>query len=101
MSRKLLTYLGILINDVERLLPFIFRQGGPPPALSLAAQPSYWTVNCDSSQHRPYSFKDLLGDGFLWAVPKHLRTIEKRLKRKSGFPEYSWKLFRVKTPSMN
>uniref|UniRef100_A0A1B0F9Z2 Large ribosomal subunit protein bL32m n=1 Tax=Glossina morsitans morsitans TaxID=37546 RepID=A0A1B0F9Z2_GLOMM len=97
MSRKLLTYLGNLINDVERLLPFIFRQGGPPPALSLAAQPSYWTVNCDRSQHRPYSFKDLLGDGFLWAVPKHRRTIEKRLKRKFGFPEYSWKLLRVKT----
>uniref|UniRef100_A0A1A9WRP8 Large ribosomal subunit protein bL32m n=1 Tax=Glossina brevipalpis TaxID=37001 RepID=A0A1A9WRP8_9MUSC len=95
MSRKLLTYLGNLINEVEALLPFIFRQGGPPPALSVATI-NHWTIDYDH-QRRPYSFKDLLGDGFLWAVPKHRRSVEKRLNRKFGLPEYNWKPLRVKT----
>lgn len=40
--------------------------------------------------------RDLLGDGILWAVPKHRRSIEKRLKRKFGVPKYDWKPLRVK-----
>jgi ribosomal protein L32 len=32
-----------------------------------------------------------LGDGFLWAVPKHRRTAERRLKRKFGSPG-NWKI---------
>lgn len=32
-----------------------------------------------------------LGDGFLWAVPKHRRTIERRLKRRFGSPG-NWKI---------
>lgn len=43
------------------------------------------------------SLKDLIGDGILWAVPKHRRTIEKRLKRKFGIPDLNWKPLRVKT----
>lgn len=42
------------------------------------------------------SLNDLLGDGFLWAVPKHRRSIEKRLNRKFGLPKYDWKPLRVK-----
>jgi large subunit ribosomal protein L32 len=34
--------------------------------------------------NRPYTLKDLIGDGFLWAVPKHRRSIERRMKRKYG-----------------
>lgn len=43
--------------------------------------------------------KDLIGNGFLWAVPKHRRTVEKRLKRKYDNPKYphSFKLLRPKT----
>lgn len=44
-----------------------------------------------------FSLKDVLGDGFLWAVPKHRRSIEKRLKRKFGHPDYIWKMMRPKT----
>lgn len=36
--------------------------------------------------------ESILGDGFLFAVPKHRRTIEKRLKRKFGNPEYDLKI---------
>lgn len=45
----------------------------------------------------PWSIKDILGDGFLWAVPKSRRSIEKRLKRKFGNPEYVDKLLKPKT----
>jgi ribosomal protein L32 len=34
--------------------------------------------------------------GFLWAVPRNRRTIEKRWKRKYGSPEYVMKIFRPK-----
>lgn len=42
----------------------------------------------------PFSIKDLIGNGFLWAVPKHRRSVEKRWKRKFGDPDYIWKLLR-------
>ncbi len=45
----------------------------------------------------PFSLKDLIGDGFLWAVPKNRRTIEKRWKRKFGYPQYVMKLLQPKT----
>lgn len=36
--------------------------------------------------------------GFLWAVPKNRRTIEKRWKRKYGSPDYKLKIL---TPKLN
>ncbi|ETN68081.1 39S ribosomal protein L32, mitochondrial [Anopheles darlingi] len=44
-----------------------------------------------------FSLRDLLGDGILWAVPKHRRTVEKRHKRKYGSPEYKLKILTPKT----
>ena len=41
---------------------------------------------------KKFSIKDIVGDGFLLAVPKFRRTIEKKLKRKFGSPEYVWKM---------
>lgn len=43
--------------------------------------------------HSKFSIKDLIGDGLLLAVPKFRRTIERRLKRKYGSPDYHWKMF--------
>lgn len=37
---------------------------------------------------KKFSIKDIVGDGFLLAVPKFRRTIERKLKRKYGSPEY-------------
>uniref|UniRef100_A0A2M4AMJ6 Large ribosomal subunit protein bL32m n=1 Tax=Anopheles triannulatus TaxID=58253 RepID=A0A2M4AMJ6_9DIPT len=48
-------------------------------------------------QPAPFSLRDLLGDGILWAVPKHRRTVEKRHKRKYGSPEYKLKILTPKT----
>lgn len=48
-------------------------------------------------QPKKFSIKDVVGDGFLLAVPKFRRTVEKRLKRKFGSPEYVWKMLVPKT----
>lgn len=46
--------------------------------------PSYSPAT--SKQSTGFSLQDLIGDGILWAVPKHRRTLEKRLKRKFRCP---------------
>lgn len=45
---------------------------------------------------QPFTLKDLIGDGFLWAVPRTRRTIEKRMKRKFGHPMYHMKILPLK-----
>lgn len=42
--------------------------------------------NCDTS--KSFSISDLIGDGFLWAVPKHRVSIEKRTKKRFGHSLY-------------
>lgn len=67
-----------------------------PLAFAVAGLPStYDKITRNQTPSR--SLKDIIGDGILWAVPKHRRTVEKRLNRKFGYPEYNWKLLRVKT----
>lgn len=45
-----------------------------------------------------WSLGTLLDDnGFLWAVPKSRRTVERRMQRKFGHPDYVWKPHRPKT----
>lgn len=45
----------------------------------------------------PFTIKDIIGDGFLWATPKHRRSVEKRQKRRFGHPEYILKILKPKT----
>lgn len=55
--------------------------------------------NADFPQPPPskLTLKDIIGDGFLWGVPRNRRTIEKRWKRRFGHPEYSNKLLLPKS----
>lgn len=43
------------------------------------------------------NIQQLFGDSILWAVPKHRRTIEKRLKRKFGCLEDFYKMLMPRT----
>lgn len=43
-----------------------------------------------------FSIESIVGDGFLWAVPRNRRTVEKRLKRKFGDPKYHYKMLQPK-----
>lgn len=46
---------------------------------------------------QPFSVKDLIGDGILWGVPKHRRTLETRMKRKYGSNNWLLKTLQRKT----
>ncbi|XP_030376133.1 39S ribosomal protein L32, mitochondrial [Scaptodrosophila lebanonensis] len=91
MSRNLFLSITKFVQHLEHLfLP----NGSPPPALALAG--FHQQIN-DVGSTQNFNLKQLLGNGVLWAVPKHRRTVEKRLNRKFGYPEYVWKPLKVKT----
>ncbi|KAJ0178746.1 hypothetical protein K1T71_005521 [Dendrolimus kikuchii] len=79
------------VRNVER---YIFHQlfGQPPKELALA-----YVQQKQAAPVNKFSLKDLIGDGFLLAVPKFRRTIEKRWKRRFGSPQYVWKMLVPKT----
>ncbi|KAH8340910.1 large ribosomal subunit protein bL32m [Drosophila kikkawai] len=93
MSRNLFLSITNFIRNVERLfLP----HGGHPPALALAGFQHEHSGLSGQKSSQEFSLKQLIGDGIFWAVPKHRRSVEKRLKRKFGYPEYVWKPLREK-----
>ncbi|KAH8295326.1 hypothetical protein KR018_009986 [Drosophila ironensis] len=89
MPRNLFLSITNFLRNVERLL---LHHAGHPPALAVAG------LQHEPARYRPaeFSLKQLLGDGMLWAVPKHRRSVEKRLKRKFGYPEFVWKPLKEK-----
>ncbi|XP_058057209.1 large ribosomal subunit protein bL32m isoform X1 [Anopheles bellator] len=94
MARLLQRLSGALQNLEYYLLG---GYGFPPShggALALACLDN---VPHTTPRAEPFSVRDLLGDGILWAVPKHRRTVEKRHKRKYGSPDYKLKIFTPKT----
>ncbi|KAK9295690.1 hypothetical protein QLX08_010098 [Tetragonisca angustula] len=56
-----------------------------------------YAIECNTiNQVQPVQFpgqsiKDILNETVLWAVPKKRRSLEKRLDRRYGIPEYHWK----------
>lgn len=46
---------------------------------------------------KQFTVQDLIGDGILWGVPKHRKTIEKRLKNRFGTPGLSSKMIPERT----
>ncbi|XP_018564249.1 39S ribosomal protein L32, mitochondrial [Anoplophora glabripennis] len=92
MAASLLTRINIAIGRFEQLIDLTLGRRYPPGAFCLAG-----TAVDRFPQPPRFSLKDVLGDGFLWAVPKHRRSIEKRLKRKFGHPDYVLKIMKPKT----
>ncbi|KXJ82529.1 large ribosomal subunit protein bL32m [Aedes albopictus] len=98
MNSSLWVRLRFALERFEQILPSLFGFPGSrfPPTGALAlvgAEAGRLSVESGKS----FSLKDLIGDGILWAVPKHRRTVEKRLKRKYGSPQYKLKIFTPKT----
>ncbi|KAF9414121.1 hypothetical protein HW555_007880 [Spodoptera exigua] len=81
------THVLQLMKNVERSLFHIFGNH-PPKELALA----YVHEKKPVPTPKKFSINDIVGDGFLLAVPKFRRTIERKLKRKFGSPEYVWKM---------
>ncbi|KAJ8909994.1 hypothetical protein NQ315_008925 [Exocentrus adspersus] len=85
--------INITIQRFEQFINFTFRGKYPPDAFCLVGSEADRLPQSPSK----FSVKDILGDGFLWAVPKSRRSIEKRLKRKFGHPDYILKIMKPKT----
>ncbi|XP_056637664.1 39S ribosomal protein L32, mitochondrial [Diorhabda sublineata] len=86
---SILLRINTAVQNLRQTLLFTFGRGFPPDALCLAGVEINKTAQNEST---PFSLKDLLGNGYLWAVPKHRRSVEKRWKRKYGDPNYVLKL---------
>lgn len=89
---RFLKQIDSVLNKLEKLL-FVFpKHPYINPALDLG-------IDSYNPNPRPdnYDIKSLIGDGFLFAVPKHRRSVERNLQRKFGSPDYVWKLLKVKS----
>lgn len=76
--------LRVAVLKLENIVAnFLGRQRPPELCFNLGVVPS---------QPVTHPLKDIFNNGFLWAVPRNRRTIEKRLTRKFGHPYYVDKL---------
>ncbi|XP_051165864.1 39S ribosomal protein L32, mitochondrial [Leptopilina boulardi] len=94
MVSNIINRFNNALQKFNHLVELIFR-GGYPPQLC-AIEFNQLDKNYKSVESKTFSLKDIF-DGFLWGVPKHRRTAEKRMMRKYGHPIYNWKLLRPKT----
>ncbi|XP_026482066.1 39S ribosomal protein L32, mitochondrial-like [Ctenocephalides felis] len=85
------------LRNFENLLWTILGQRFPQDSYNLAILSPASSLSNSPSSPTKFNLKDLIGDGLLWAVPKSRRTIEKRLNRKFGNPDYIWKPYIPKT----
>jgi len=82
---RILSEINFVLQRLESVLPALLgRSPFPPGSLGLLVAETSQT----SSTPQPFSIKDLIGDGIVWGVPKHRRSIERRMKRKFGDPYY-------------
>ncbi|XP_054013798.1 39S ribosomal protein L32, mitochondrial [Hylaeus anthracinus] len=90
MASGLMSRLSRAFKTFEQAIDIILGRGFPPGGLC-AIDCNHVMNQVQPSNGSKRSLKDILNDGFLWAVPKCRRSVEKRLNRKFGFPEYNWK----------
>jgi len=82
---RLLIEIEVIAQRFEVILPALFGRSPFPPgnlALLDVVGTSY-----EPALPKPFSIKDFIGDGFLWAVPRTRRTVERRMKRRFSNPE--------------
>ncbi|PNF34096.1 39S ribosomal protein L32, mitochondrial [Cryptotermes secundus] len=79
----MLRRVGRILKQIENIFALAFGRQFPPQSLCVVAVPTNATNKTSL---------DVLDNGFLWAVPRSRRSVEKRLSRKFGYPEYVYKL---------
>ncbi|XP_067014630.2 large ribosomal subunit protein bL32m [Anabrus simplex] len=84
-----------LVKRLENTFSLLFDRNFPPDSLCMATV-GYYERPIPLKKPR-ISLQELFGDGFLWAVPRNRRTIERRWKRKFGSPDYVMKILLPKT----
>ncbi|XP_050484263.1 39S ribosomal protein L32, mitochondrial [Bombus huntii] len=88
MANGILSRLYGAFKAFNQAVDIILRRGFPSGNL--------YAIECNAVNVQTINFpgrsiKDVLNETILWAVPKKRRTIEKRLCRRFGIPEYIWK----------
>uniref|UniRef100_A0A336L163 Large ribosomal subunit protein bL32m n=1 Tax=Culicoides sonorensis TaxID=179676 RepID=A0A336L163_CULSO len=90
----LINRLALIVQRLEHTIPFMFGRHPPPdPMCCLALIAS----SHNSYPSKQFTVQDFIGDGFVWGVPKHRKTIEKRLKNRYGTPGLANKMLTIKT----
>nr|CAG4652313.1 EOG090X0IGM [Triops cancriformis] len=93
MSRTL-KQISELVNNVERLFFQTFLRPPPPPEY-LPILVTHDGQSVAKLPAKPFSIQEIF-DGFLWGVPTHRRTVEKRWCRKYGAKNWDWKILTPK-----
>ncbi|KAL7024616.1 hypothetical protein ACKWTF_013127 [Chironomus riparius] len=79
---RLISEIAVILRQAENIIPSLFgRYPFPPEPLTILAN-----QHPEVPSKQPFSLKDLIGDGFLFAVPVFRRTLEVRKTRKIGIP---------------
>lgn len=74
----------------QTIFQTIFGRGFPPGLCAIDCN-SFLNESKLANRSSNRSLEEILKNGILWAVPKHRRTIEKRLQRRFGAEKYIWK----------
>ncbi|XP_063705278.1 large ribosomal subunit protein bL32m [Culicoides brevitarsis] len=90
----LINRLTNIVQRLDHIIPMILGRHPPPDQMCCLATFEGYHAPVPSKQ---FSVKDFIGDGILWGVPKHRKTIEKRLKNRYGTPGLSSKMIPEKT----
>uniref|UniRef100_A0A1B6L2F5 Large ribosomal subunit protein bL32m n=1 Tax=Graphocephala atropunctata TaxID=36148 RepID=A0A1B6L2F5_9HEMI len=90
MFTSVLSQVRTVFINIEKNIVFVLGSRHPPDTLCVLGTESLAPTS-ETSPAPQLSLPDLLRDSVLWAVPKHRRTVEKRLQRKFGWPALVWK----------
>lgn len=86
-----------IFSDFFLMFSICFQYLFTTEPMCVIASPNCMPEFKESSASKAFTLKDLIGDGILWAVPKHRKSIERRLKAKYGHPKYHMKIMSPKT----
>ncbi|XP_063218092.1 large ribosomal subunit protein bL32m [Bacillus rossius redtenbacheri] len=95
MALNAVRRLSNTLKQLDNMLINVLRQTFAPehwPGTQVALQGSGLAGHGSQDCQLPNVWED----GMLWAVPKSRRSVEKRLKRKFGHPDYVYKLLQPK-----
>lgn len=81
--------IRVLRDVLDRMILSLFPKG-PHPMMAIAGSPDTTHTEGECLPRNP--LQDLVGDGFLWGVPKSRRSRERRLTRKFGSENFHKKI---------
>ncbi|XP_015522607.1 large ribosomal subunit protein bL32m [Neodiprion pinetum] len=97
MASGLVNRVQIALQRFDNIIVNILSRRFPPEALCVVELNEGQNWPQPIPRRSPFSIENIIDNGFLWGVPTHKRTIEKRWKRRFGNPKYISKLLSPKT----